>query len=69
MITWDAKEMPAHKVRITELFLCSVYPWAQVLHEELTGTNPSTFVHPTRPVEMISMYEAMHICTRQSEMD
>ena len=69
MITWDAKEMPAHKVRITKPFWCSVYPWSQVLHEELTGTNPSTFVHPTRPVEMISMYEAMHICNLRSIRD
>ena len=61
--------MPAHKVRITQPFLCSVYPWAQVLHEELTGSNPSTFVHPTRPVEMISMYEAMHICNLRSIQD
>ena len=69
MITWRGKEMPAHKVRITQPFLCSVYPWAQVLHEELTGSNPSTFVHPTRPVEMISMYEAMHICNLRSIQD
>ncbi len=69
MITWDAKKMPAHKVRITRPFLCSVYPWAQVLHEELTRSNPSTFVHPTRPVETISMYEAMHICNLRSIRD
>lgn len=69
MITWDAKEMPGHKVRITKPFWCSVYPLAQVLHEELTGSNPSTFVHPTRPVEMISMYEAMHICNLRSIRD
>ncbi len=69
MITWDAKEMPAHKVRITQPFLCSVYSWSQVLHEELTEANPSTFIHPTRPVEMISMYEAMHICNLRSIRD
>jgi|GEM_PF-4154601 len=69
MNTWDAKEMPAHRIRISKPFWCSVYPWSQVLHEELTGTNPSTFIHPTRPVEMISMYEAMHICNLRSIRD
>ena len=54
---WRGHETPAHKVRITQPFWCSVYPWSQILHEELTGSNPSTFIHPTRPVEMISMYE------------
>ena len=69
MITCDAKEMPAHKVRISQPFWCSVYPWVQVLHEELTESNPSTFIHPTRPVEMISMYEAMSICNLRSIQD
>ena len=69
MITWDAKKMPAHKVRITKPFWCSVYSWSQILQEDLMGKNPSKCKHPTNPVEMISWYEALKVCNTRSLRD
>ena len=69
MITWDAKKMPAHKVRITKPFWCSVYSWSQILQEDLMGNNPSNCKYPTNPVEMISWYEPLKICNARSERD
>ena len=38
----NAAKNPVHRVCITEPFWCSVYPWTQILHEELfDGDNPS----------------------------
>ena len=37
-LTWDAPEMPPHKVVITDPFWCSVYPWTQILHEGMHAT-------------------------------
>ena len=69
MSTWDAKEMPPHKVRISKPFWCSVYSWSQILHEELMNTNPSNKQHPTNPVECISWYEALKTCNARSKRD
>ena len=68
MITWDAKEMPAHKVRITRPFGVGVF-----LVTDFTGRpdgeNPSKCKHPTNPVEMISWYEALKVCNARSLRD
>lgn len=69
-LTWDALEMPPHKVVITDPFWCSVYPWTQILHEELrNGENPSMTKWSTNPVDGISFWDALKICNLLSDRD
>jgi formylglycine-generating enzyme len=69
-LTWDADEMPPHQVCISEPFWCSVYPWTQILHEELfNGDNPSFHKWKSNPMEMISFWDALEICNALSRHD
>ncbi|MCB0641467.1 MAG: SUMF1/EgtB/PvdO family nonheme iron enzyme, partial [Phaeodactylibacter sp.] len=47
-------------------FAIAKYPVTQDLYQALTGTNPSTFQGPRRPVETISWLEAARFCNQLS---
>ena len=69
---WDcnAFQIPPHKVAITEPFWCSVYPWTQILHEELfDGENPSLTKWQSNPVDGVSFWDALKICNLLSDRD
>lgn len=55
-----------HQVTLTQAFLMGKYPVTQELYEAVMGKNPSFFNGPTRPVEMVSWYDAVRFCNALS---
>ena len=65
----DMVEWPVHEVTISRPFYIGVYEVTQAEYERVTGTNPSYFSGPRRPVERVSWEDAVEFCERLSEME
>ncbi|MEO1653808.1 MAG: formylglycine-generating enzyme family protein, partial [Bacteroidota bacterium] len=52
-----------------DTFFMSQYPVTQDLYQAVTGTNPSHFRGPRRPVERVSWVEALLFCNLLSEKE
>ena len=62
-------EKPAHQVTLTRPFYLGVYPVTQAEYERVTGSTPSHFKGPKRPVETISWKHAQELCRKLSERE
>jgi sulfatase modifying factor 1 len=56
---------PVHPVRLDNFYL-SRHLVSQALYEAVMGNNPSALVHPLRPVEKVSWYDAVAFCNALS---
>ena len=56
------REKPAHRVEITKGFWIGETPVTQDAYQRVTGSNPSHFKGPQRPVEMVSWEDAQRYC-------
>ncbi len=65
----DSNASPPRTVRISKPFYMSVYEVTQEQHEKVTGTNPSRFKGPRRPVETVSWRDAQRFCRELSSID
>ncbi|GJQ31424.1 MAG: hypothetical protein HBSAPP04_02630 [Ignavibacteriaceae bacterium] len=61
-------ERPVHRVTLSS-YLIGKYPVTQALWESITGSNPSKFKGPNRPVEQVSWFEAVEFCNKLSEKE
>ena len=55
-------ERPIHRVTITKGFYAGIYPVTQAEWQAVTGSNPSHFKGPQRPVEKVSWDSAKAFC-------
>jgi sulfatase modifying factor 1 len=58
--------LPEHPVQLEDYYLSRKLV-SQALYEAVMGTNPSAFVHPQRPVEKVSWYNAVAFCNELSQ--
>ena len=58
-----------HKVILTQSFYMGITPVTQLLWEAIMESNPSAFVHPTHPVEMVSWLDCIVFCNKLSEKE
>jgi formylglycine-generating enzyme required for sulfatase activity len=65
--TENAEEQPVHSVKVAP-FSIGKYQVTQAQWRAVMGNNPSRFKGDTRPVEMVSWFEAKEFCRRLSEM-
>jgi len=61
-------DQPVHEVTVSSFFI-STHEITQAQHEAVMDTNPSFFLGPNRPVEMLDWYEAARFCNRLSEIE
>ncbi|MEQ1633253.1 MAG: formylglycine-generating enzyme family protein [Planctomycetota bacterium] len=57
-----AAERPVHAVTITRPFWIGTREVTQSAFQALMGSNPSSFVHPDRPVEQVTWVSAVAYC-------
>jgi uncharacterized protein (TIGR02996 family) len=57
-------QQPVHRVTLTAGFFMGVYPVTQGQWAAVTGTEPSHFKGPNRPVESVSCDECEDFCTK-----
>ena len=60
-------EQPIHRVTLQQFHL-SKYPVTQAQYQAIMGKNPSEFKEDSRPVEMVTWYEAMEFCQILSQL-
>ena len=65
---WD-EERPRHKVTLTRDFMIGKYAVTQALWQRVMGSNPSRFIGPNRPVEMVSWFDVVSFCNKLSEQE
>ena len=58
----STSEAPAHAVTITQPFWMGKYEVTQAEYQAVIGTNPSHFIGPQWPVELVSWTSAMAYC-------
>ncbi len=58
-------EFPIKHVDIAD-FSISVYPITQIVYHSIMEKNPSAFVGATKPVELVSWYDAVRFCNQLS---
>ncbi len=58
-----------HRVTLTRGFLMSATEVTQAQYEAVMGSNPSEFKGASRPVEMVSWYDAVRFCNALSERE
>lgn len=58
----QAQAQPVHPVAITRPFWIGKYEVTQAEYQTVMGANPSFFVGPQRPVEMVTWSQAMAYC-------
>ncbi len=59
-------ELPTHAVTISRDFYMGKYEVTQAEWTAIMGTNPSTFVGTTKPVEEVSFYSVLAYCNKRS---
>ena len=57
-------EQPVHRVTLTRGFFLGVYPVTQAQWQAVMGTDPSDFLGPNRPVELVSWEECQEFCLK-----
>jgi formylglycine-generating enzyme required for sulfatase activity len=62
----DEHEQPIHRVTVTPFWM-GKFPVTQEQYEAVMGTNPSNFKGAKRPVEQVSLHDAVAFCQRLSE--
>ena len=62
----DARELPAHRVDLSQDFLMGIYPCTQELYVDVMGENPSRFQGAKLPVERVSWFDTVLFCNRYS---
>jgi formylglycine-generating enzyme required for sulfatase activity len=62
---WDS-EKPAHEVTISKPFYMGKFEVTQEQYQQIVGANPSRFINPSLPVEMVSWKNAKEFCIRAS---
>ena len=58
-----------HDVQLTNNFYCGTTPVTQRLWESVMNSNPSFFISPDCPIEMVSWLDAILFCNKLSEME
>ena len=66
---WVGRSAYAHRVHLSRPLLVSAVPVTQALYEVVTGTNPSHFKGPRRPVERVNFWDALAFCNSLSESE
>ena len=59
-------ESPQHQVTVPSFFM-GKYPVTQAQYQAIMGTNPSYFKGSNRPVECVSLYDAVVFCEKLSQ--
>ena len=59
-------EFPIKHVNVVS-FSISVYPITQIVYHSLMGKNPAAFIGATKPIELVSWYDAVRFCNKLSE--
>lgn len=61
-------ELPIREVQISPFWMMK-YPTTQREYQNLLGVNPANFVHPDKPVQNVSWFDAVRCCNKWSERD
>jgi formylglycine-generating enzyme required for sulfatase activity len=64
----ESSESPEHKVRLTHGFWMGKYPVIQQQWQAIMNSNPSKFVDPHQPVEMVSWNDAQEFISRLNKL-
>ncbi len=67
--TYRLSERPAHDVRFTYDFWLDSTEVTQASYDSLMGTNPSSAVGPSYPVENVTWFDAVLYCNARSRRD
>ena len=59
-------EFPIKKIHVSD-FSISVYPITQLVYHSIINKNPSAFEGATKPVELVSWYDAVRFCNKLSK--
>lgn len=65
---WREHDEVQHQVTIGA-YLIAKHEVSQAEYRSVTGTNPSYFQEDSRPVEMVSWYDAIHFCNALSQAE
>ena len=57
-------EKPVHMVTLTKGFFMGIHPVTQAQWQAVTGTEPSHFKGPNRPVEQVSWDDCQEFCEK-----
>lgn len=63
---WDVEEKPVHQVTLSDYYIakCEV---TQTQWEKVMGNNPSHFIGPDNPIDMVSWYDVQEYIRRLNE--
>lgn len=64
----EASESPLHRVRFTLGFWMGIHPLTQQQWQATMDSNPSKFVDPNQPVEMVSWFDAQEVINRFNKL-
>lgn len=59
---------PQHRVTISKGFWMGIFPVTQAQWQAVMGYNPSHFLGPDRPVEMVSWDDCQEFCQKMTEL-
>ena len=62
-------EKPAHRVTMSRPLYLGVHEVTQAQYKQVTGSNPSHFKGPNRPVENVTWNDAQDFCRRLSDRE
>ena len=62
-------ETPPHRVTLSRPLYVGVFPVSQEEYQAVTGSNPSRFPGPRRPVESVSWHDAVGFCRKLAEKE
>ena len=63
-----ADELPIRHVHVSGFWMMK-YPMTQREYQALLGINPANFLHPDKPVQNVSWFDAVRCCNKWSERD
>lgn len=66
--SWRAEDETLHTVAVSDFYM-SMYEVTQAEYAEVMGSNPSSFLGDTLPVETLSWLDAIRYCNARSELE